>query len=78
MLGFSGVAAARLDAAAPRVVEAGSFFVGAVLVLEPRVDVPEARPFDLVLVAMLPTLRPPTGSRREDAASVCDRLRAQG
>jgi hypothetical protein len=42
-----------LDAAA-RVVEAGNFFVGAVRVLEPRAGEPEARPFDLVLVAIPP------------------------
>jgi len=63
-----------LDAAAPRAFAAGSFFVGAVRVLEPRVDVPEARPFDLVLVAMVPTLRPVADARRQEAASVCDRL----
>jgi hypothetical protein len=33
-------------------LDAGSFFVGAVRDDEPRAVVPEARPFDLVLVAM--------------------------
>jgi hypothetical protein len=52
---FGAVAALEV-----RAVErcAGSFFVGAVRVDEPRPDAPEARPFDLVLVAMRSTLRP--------------------
>ncbi|MFF2370358.1 hypothetical protein [Agromyces sp. NPDC058110] len=54
-------AAAAAFAEVARVVVAGSFFVGAVFALdafalvdlEPaRAGVPEARPFDLVLVAM--------------------------
>ena len=44
---------------------AGSFFVGAVREDEPRAGVPEARPFDLVLVAMPSTLGPTADSRPE-------------
>ena len=61
----------------PRAVDAGSFFVGAVLEPEPRAGVPEARPFDLVLVAMRPTLRPTGDAGRQDAASVRDRRTAR-
>ena len=54
--------------------------MGAVRVDEPRPDAPEARPFDLVLVAMGSTLRPPPTRarqrgecRRSDAPSVAQR-----
>jgi hypothetical protein len=47
------------------VLAAGSFFVGAVREDEPRAVVPEARPFDLVLVAMPSTLRPTADSGPE-------------
>lgn len=65
-----------------RVVVAGSFFVGAVFApdvfalvdLEPaRAGVPEARPFDLVLVAMPSRLGPTADDGRQEPASVLDR-----
>ena len=65
--GRSGVAGLALAAVDPRAVDAGSFFVGAVLEPEPRAGVREARPFDLVLVAM-----PQRYGRR---ATVADRTR---
>ena len=65
-------AAAFFDAADALVVVAGSFLVGAVREPEPRDGVPEARPFDLVLVAMVPTLRPTADAGLQQRASVCD------
>ena len=75
MPGWSLPAGFAFAPAEPRV--SGSFLVGAVFAeppreLPPRPDVLEARPFDLVLVAMHTTLRPTDDRHRQDAASVRD------